>query len=392
MNQDSTIEVSVVMPCLNEQQTIGSCIEKAKRTMKSLGIRGEVVVADNGSTDNSVSIAENLGARVVHQPIRGYGAAYQAGIEATRGNYIIIGDSDDTYDFTDLERFLTPLRNGHDLVMGSRFKGEILPGAMPWSHRYIGNPILSGILRWVFHTSISDAHCGMRAFTRQAYDKMQLQTTGMEFASEMVVKAAQAGLKISETPITYYPRLGESKLNSFRDAWRHLRFMLLFSPTHLFALPGALLFLLGMFGLLMMLPGPVKIGTHVYDIHVMTLAGFVALLGYQILHLSLYARTYAVSAGFVTKDKFIRGFYQLFTLERGIAFGALLFLCGVALDIRVAWTWIQNGFGSLDEILPALFALVCMILGVQTMFSAFLLSLFAIPRQGKREEGITDED
>jgi len=176
MNQDSTIEVSVVMPCLNEQQTIGSCIEKAKRTMKSLGIRGEVVVADNGSTDNSVSIAENLGARVVHQPIRGYGAAYQAGIEATRGNYIIIGDSDDTYDFTDLERFLTPLRNGHDLVMGSRFKGEILPGAMPWSHRYIGNPILSGILRWVFHTSISDAHCGMRAFTRQAYDKMQLQT------------------------------------------------------------------------------------------------------------------------------------------------------------------------------------------------------------------------
>ncbi len=242
MNQDSTIEVSVVMPCLNEQQTIGSCIEKAKRTMKSLGIRGEVVVADNGSTDNSVSIAENLGARVVHQPIRGYGAAYQAGIEATRGNYIIIGDSDDTYDFTDLERFLTPLRNGHDLVMGSRFKGEILPGAMPWSHRYIGNPILSGILRWVFHTSISDAHCGMRAFTRQAYDKMQLQTTGMEFASEMVVKAAQAGLKISETPITYYPRLGESKLNSFRDAWRHLRFMLLFSPTHLFALPGALLF------------------------------------------------------------------------------------------------------------------------------------------------------
>ncbi len=373
------IEVSVVMPCLNEQTTIGNCIEKAQRTLKTLGIQGEIIVADNGSTDNSVQIAESLGARVVHQPIRGYGAAYLAGIAAARGKYIVIGDSDDTYDFTDLERFITPLRKGFDLVMGSRFKGKIRPGAMSWSHRYIGNPILSGTLRWFFHTSISDAHCGMRAFTKEAYDKMGLQTTGMEFASEMVVKAVQLDLKICEVPITYFPREGESKLNAFRDAWRHLRFMLLLSPTHLFVLPGSLLFVLGMLALLMMLPGPVQIGAHAYDIHVMTLAGFVTLLGYQILNMGLCARAYAVAAKFVRKDDLIAGLYQVFTLERGIALGGLLFLCGVLIDVRVAWRWIQSGLGPLNEIRAALFALVCMVLGVQTAFSAFLLSLFTIP-------------
>ncbi len=380
------IEVSVVMPCLNEQTTLGTCIEKAQRTMKSLGIQGEIIVADNGSTDNSVAIAQSLGARVVHQPIRGYGAAYQAGITAARGKYILIGDSDDTYDFTDLERFITPLRNGYDFVIGSRFKGEILPGAMSWSHRYIGNPILSGILRWFFHTSISDAHCGMRAFTREAYDKMQLQTTGMEFASEMVVKAVQADLKICEVPITYSPRQGESKLHSFRDAWRHLRFMLILSPTHLFVLPGGALFVLGLLALLAMLPGPVQIGVHAYDIHVMTLAGFVALLGYQILNMGLCARAYAVTTQFVRKDDLIAGLYRRFTLERGMALGGLLFLCGVVIDVRVAWVWIQSRLGPLNEIRAALFALVCMVLGVQTVFSAFLLSLFAIPRRTGHQE------
>ena len=265
------VEVSVAMPCLNEEMTLGTCIEKVQQTLKALGIKGEIIVADNGSTDGSVEIAESLGAKVVHQPIRGYGAAYLAGIAAAQGKYIIIGDSDDTYDFTDLERFIEPLRNGYDLVMGSRFKGEILPGAMSWSHRYIGNPILSGILRWFFKTNISDSHCGMRGFTREAYERMALQTTGMEFASEMVVKAVQEDLKIHEVPITYYPREGESKLNSFRDAWRHLRFMLLLSPTYLFVLPGSLLFVLGLLVLLVMLPGPVQIGNHAYDIHVMTL-------------------------------------------------------------------------------------------------------------------------
>lgn len=375
---ENDVEVSVVMPCLNEQETLGSCIEKAQRTIKEMSIRGEVVVADNGSTDGSISIAKGLGARVIHQPIRGYGAAYQAGINAAFGKYIVMGDSDDTYDFSDLERFIAPLRNGHDMVMGSRFKGEMIPGAMSWSHRYIGNPILSGILRWFFHTSISDAHCGMRSIKREAYHKLNLQTTGMEFASEMVIKAVQNNLRICEVPITYYPRQGESKLNSFRDAWRHIRFMLLFSPTHLFVVPGFILFLLGMFALLMMLPGPVQIGSRSYGIHVMTLAGFIALLGYQVLNMGLYASAYALHAGFILKDNFINGLYQLFTLERGIAIGVLFFLFGLVLDVRVAWIWIQSGFGSLNEIRAALLALVFMMLGVQTVFSSFLLSLFAI--------------
>ena len=224
--KNKNILVSVVMPCLNEQETLGNCVQKAQRTLKKLGVIGEVVVSDNGSTDDSVEIAENLGARVVHQKLRGYGAAYLAGFAAAHGKYIIMGDADDTYDFTDIERFITPLRDGYDLVIGNRFKGEILPGAMPWARRYIGNPILSGILRWLFGTSISDSHCGMRSFTAEAYTRMALQTTGMEFASEMVVKAVQANLNILEIPITYYPRAGESKLNAIRDAARHIRFML----------------------------------------------------------------------------------------------------------------------------------------------------------------------
>ena len=224
--KNEKIEISVVMPCLNEEETLGTCIEKAQRTLNALGFQGEVVVADNGSTDNSVAIAQNLGARVVHQPTRGYGAAYLAGFAAAQGQYIVMGDSDDTYDFTDLERFIMPLQNGYDLVMGNRFKGEILPGAMPWTRRYIGNPILSGILRVLFGTSISDSHCGMRSFTAEAYKRMALKTTGMEFASEIVVKAIETNLKIHEIPIIYHPREGESKLNAIRDALRHLHFML----------------------------------------------------------------------------------------------------------------------------------------------------------------------
>lgn len=220
------IEISVVMPCLNEAETLGICIEKAQKTLDTLGIVGEVVIADNGSTDNSVAIAEDLGAHIVHQQTRGYGAAYLTGFNAAQGQYIIMGDSDNTYDFTDLKRFLMPLREGYDMVMGNRFQGEILPGAMPWTNRYIGNPILSGMLRVMFQTAISDAHCGMRSFTAAAYKRMDLKTTGMEFASEMVIKAIEANLKIQEIPITYHPRGGDSKLNAIRDAARHVIFML----------------------------------------------------------------------------------------------------------------------------------------------------------------------
>lgn len=214
------------MPCLNEQETIGTCIQKANSALKSLGIQGEIVIADNGSADDSVAIAERLGARIVHQPQRGYGAAYLAGLGTAQGKYIVIGDSDDTYDFTDLERFLAPLENGYDLVIGNRFKGKMHPNAMPWTNRHIGNPILSGLLRLLFRTHIADSHCGMRSFTVDAYKRMGLQTTGMEFASEMVVQAVQVGLNILEIPIDYAPRAGVSKLHPIQDAYRHIRFLL----------------------------------------------------------------------------------------------------------------------------------------------------------------------
>lgn len=384
-NSSFKIEISVVMPCLNEEATIGACIEKAQNSLKTNGILGEVVVADNGSTDNSVAIAEELGARVIHQPIRGYGAAYLAGINAAQGKYIVIGDSDDTYDFTDLDRFITPLRNGCDFVIGSRLKGKILPGAMPPLHRYIGNPVLTGILNLLFRSGISDAHCGMRSFTREAYQQMELQTTGMEFASEMVINAKKADLKIEEIPITYYPREGESKLNSFRDGWRHLRFMLMLSPTFLFLIPGILLFLLGFVGTVALLPGPLQIGNHAYDIHVMVLACLLCLLGYQILLMGFSAKTLSVIRGFSNRDSFIQFIYQKFTLEKGLLFGFVVFLIGFLVDGWIAYDWIKSGFGTLQKVRPALFALLLMVLGSQTIFFAFFLSMLGIST--KKTEG-----
>ena len=375
------IEVSVVMPCLNEEETIGTCIEKAQNTLSELGVQGEVVVADNRSTDASVEIAERLGARVVHQPLRGYGAAYLAGIAAAEGQYIIIGDSDDTYDFTDLERFITPLRNGYDFVIGNRLKGKILRGAMPPLHRYIGNPVLTGILNLLFRSGISDAHCGMRSFTQEAYQQMELQTTGMEFASEMVINATKANLKIAEVPITYYPREGESKLNSFRDGWRHLRFMLMLSPTYLFLIPGILLFLLGLVGTVALLPGPLQIGERAYDIHVMVLTCLLCLLGYQILLLGLSARTLSVIRGFSKNGSFIQFVYRNFSLEKGLLFGFLIFIIGFLVDGWIAYDWAKSGFGELQKIRPALFALLLIVLGAQTVFFSFFLSMLGIPTE-----------
>ena len=381
MVKNKNILVSVVMPCLNEEETLGTCIQKAQNTLEKLGIQGEVVVADNGSTDASVEIAERLGARVVHQPLRGYGAAYLAGIAAAEGQYIVIGDSDDTYDFTDLERFITPLRDGCDFVIGNRLKGEILPGAMPKLHRYLGNPVLTGILNVLFRSGVSDAHCGMRSFTREAYQQMELQTTGMEFASEMVIKAIKTDLKIKEIPITYYPRKGESKLNSFRDGWRHLRFMLMLSPTYLFLIPGILLFMLGLIGTVALLPGPLQIGSRAYDIHVMVLACLLCLLGYQVLLLGLSARSLSVTRGFSSSDLLIQCVYRHFTLERGLLLGCVIFAVGFLIDGWIAYGWVKSGFGELQKVRPALFALLLMILGTQTIFSAFFVSMLGIPTE-----------
>ena len=378
MVKNKNILVSVVMPCLNEEETLGTCIQKAQNTLEELDIQGEVIVADNGSTDASVEIAERLGARVVHQPLRGYGAAYLAGIAAAEGQYIVMGDSDDTYDFTDLERFITPLRDGCDFVIGNRLKGEILPGAMPKLHRYLGNPVLTGILNVLFRSGVSDAHCGMRSFTREAYQQMELQTTGMEFASEMVIKAIKTDLKIKEIPIIYYPRKGESKLNSFRDGWRHLRFMLMLSPTYLFLIPGILLFLLGLIGTVALLPGPLQIGNRAYDIHVMVLACLLCLLGYQVLLLGLSARTLSVTRGFSGSDPLIQFIYRHFTLEKGLLLGCVIFAVGFLIDGWIAYGWVTSGFGELQKVRPALFALLLMILGTQTIFSAFFVSMLGI--------------
>jgi glycosyltransferase involved in cell wall biosynthesis len=379
----AVLDVSIVMPCLNEEATIGACIEKARRGLDRLGLRGEIIVADNGSTDRSVEIATALGARVVHERRKGYGSAYMRGIAEARADYIIMGDSDDTYDFTDLDPFLAPLREGYDLVMGSRFSGKILPGAMTFSHRYIGNPVLSGLLKLFYRVDISDAHCGMRSFTKSGYERMGLQTTGMEFASEMVINAGRRGLKIAEVPITYHPRKGESKLETWRDGWRHLRFMLLYSPTHLFLLPGLILLLPGLFLLLAELPGPFFVGGRGFYVHFMILGSLLTILGYQVLNLGLYAKSYALSIGVLREDRTLKVLAPRYSLERGLRFGGALFIAGTIIDGWVFLQWVQAQFGALDAIRPALFASTLIVLGAQTIFSSFFLSLLAI-RPGVR--------
>jgi glycosyltransferase involved in cell wall biosynthesis len=388
MDQSSDkIKVSVVMPCLNEADTIGLCVEKAIQALQDLRVHGEVVVVDNGSTDGSPEIALSKGARVVYQPVPGYGSAYLKGIAEARGQYVVIGDSDNTYDFGELGRFLDPLYQGYDLVMGSRLKGKILPGAMPWSHQYIGNPVLTGILNFLFHSGISDAHCGMRSFTRSAYDRMCLQTTGMEFASEMVIQAARARMKIVEVPITYYPRAGHSKLRSIPDGWRHLRFMLLYSPTYVLLLPGLIMCVLGMLIVGVLLLGPLPIGTHAYDIHFMILGASLALLGFQVFNLGISVRTYAVTEHFDEQDAFLTWFWRQFSLEKGVLVGVLVFLLGFGIDAYILFLWIARDFGPLYEFRTALAAMVLVVLGAQTIFSSFFLSMLGIRRTSLNRSG-----
>ena len=377
-NDNGAPEVSVVMPCLNEEETIGECIKKAMSAFREHDIDGEVVVSDNGSTDDSEKIATSLGARVVHQKKKGYGNAYHKGINEARGKYIVIGDSDDTYDFSELHKFIQPLREGYELVMGTRLKGEILPGAMPWLHQYIGNPFLSWFLNLLFHTGISDSHCGMRAFTQEAWEKMHLKTTGMEFASEMVINSSKAGLKVTEVPIVYYPRKGDSKLHSFRDGWRHMRFMLMYSPTHLFLAPGGIIMAIGLLLLLLLLGGPITVLGHPLDIHFNVLGGILTLLGFQIINLGIYAKSISYSKHILVKDKFIEKLYRTFTLERGIILGLVIFLIGFAINLFILITWIGSGFGPLHRVREALLGLILIVIGIQTIFSSFLLSMLRV--------------
>jgi len=374
-------DISVVMPCLNEAASVGTCIEKAWEGIRKTGLTGEVVVSDNGSTDDSVAIATVAGARVVTAPARGYGNAYLKGFSEAKGRYIIMGDSDGSYDFTQLHRLIEPLRDGdYDYVLGSRFAGKILKGAMPWTHRYIGNPVLTGVLNRLFKVDSSDAHSGMRAFTSDAYRRMDLRSQGMELASEIVINAAKAGLRGTEVPITYHPREGESKLNSMRDGWRHLRFMLLLSPNWLFMGPGIALFVLGLIGQAVLMPGPLNLGFHALDVHFSALFALLAILGYQTLLFGVFARTCLPVEQGRSADRLQRWFERNYSLERGLLIGGLMFVVGFAIDAAVFVHWLRQGLGPINSLRPALLAMTLMMVGAQTMFAAFFLGLFRIDR------------
>lgn len=376
------VEVSVVLPCLNEADGVGVCVEKAWRALRSMGVSGEVVVVDNGSTDGSPEVAARAGARVIHESRRGYGSAYLRGFAEARGRYIVMGDADDTYDFLQIPAFIAPLReHGYDMVMGSRLKGNILPGAMPWSHRWIGNPILSGMLRLLFRTSVSDSHCGMRAFTREACQRMRLHTTGMELASEMVVNALREKLRIEEIPITYHPRIGESKLSGFRDAWRHVRFMLLFSPSYLFQLPGLLLMLVGAVLVAALAGGPREIFGRTWDYHALLFGALSLILGYNLILFDVFAKTFSMGADFARPGQWLRRLMRVFSLERGLILGGVLFLAGLGLEVKIVADWLRTGAGPLMAVRGIVIGMTALVMGAQTVFASFLVSLLLIPRR-----------
>ena len=369
--------VSVVIPCLNEAENIVSCVTAALEAIVRMGVHGEVVVADNNSEDDSARLAERAGARVVVEPRRGYGSAYLAGFAASRGRYIVMADADLTYDFDEIPRFVAALEEGAEMVIGDRMD-NIQPGAMPWLHQYIGNPILTGLLNLFFRTGISDAHCGMRAVRREVLPRLDLRTTGMEFASEMVIRASKEKLKIAEFPIEYHPRGGESKLSSFRDGWRHLRFLLVHSPTHLFIVPGALLAGLGTIIVVAVGAGLDFFG-RAWGVHALIGGALLMIVGTQVLALGLCAHAYGTYF-MGEKDPWFDRMRGRFRLEHGLLLGGAFVLLGVVMGGLILATWIGHGFGSLADEHLAVIAATLMIVGIQIFFSAFLLSILGLRR------------
>ena len=377
------VEVSVIIPCLDEANSLAFCVDKAVAAFRASGLSGEVIVADNGSTDGSIQVAEEHGARVVRVVERGYGSALRAGIAAARGPYLIMGDADDSYDFSQVPRFAEMLRQGYDVVMGNRFRGEIKPRAMPWHHKYIGNPGLTALLNLFFHAGIGDSHCGMRGFTRAIYDRMDLRSTGMEFASEFVIKAAQLGARITEIPITLWPdkRGRPPHLRSFRDGWRHLRFMLLYAPNWLFLLPGAAFFVAGLFLVFWLLPGPRQISPRItLDIHTMIFGVMFTLLGVQIFSIGSFAKVFSYAERFDRNPVSLKRALKRVKLEMGLLAGAALFLAGLAGCAWVTWRWAASGFGPLHEVRQVLFWSMWLFIGVQIIFASFFLSMLGISR------------
>jgi glycosyltransferase involved in cell wall biosynthesis len=380
------LELSVVMPCLNEAATVGVCVKKAMEALERYGIRGEVIVADNGSTDGSQQIAREMGARVVSVERRGYGSALQSGIAAARGQFVLMGDADDTYNFAQLNEFVAKLHEGYDLVMGNRFKGKILPGAMPPLHRYLGNPVLTGLGRLFFKSPVGDFHCGLRAIRKDAIERLGLRTLGMEFASEMIVKASAFGLRVTEIPTTLAPdrRDRPPHLRTWRDGWRHLRFLLLYSPRWLFLYPGTALFTLGILVNAILLPGPRRIGNVVFDVHTLLFAAMAILIGFQSVVFATFTKIFAISEGLLPEDPRLTRMFRYITLEVGLILGILLILGGAGAWILGLEYWRIREFGALDPektlriVIPGV---VCFTLGFQVVLSSFFLSVLGMSRR-----------
>jgi len=366
--------LSFVMPSMNEEETIRICIKKAQYILKKYNIDGEVIVADN-SSDKTAEIAKAMGARVIG-PIKGYGNAYLKGLALAKGEYIAISDADNTYDLLELDKFLDPLIAGDaDFVIGTRIKGDIKKEAMPWLHRYIGNPLLTEMLNFLFKTKISDAHCGMRAFTKEALEKMSLKTHGMELASEMVIEAAKCGLRIKEIPITYYPRKAPSKLNSFKDGWRHVRFMMLYRPVPFLYLPGAFVFILGF----LITSSLLFTESAAYNrSHSFILGSMLLIIGGQILATGGYMKTYGLIHGMYQVDKKRKQLLSYHSLEKELFSGSIILGLGIILGLKVAYTWIISGFGSLKEVESAVISMVLAAIGLQLIFSAIFISVMLL--------------
>jgi glycosyltransferase involved in cell wall biosynthesis len=376
-SQQSRPSVSVVIPCLNEAENIEICVTRALTVLEEHQIPGEVVVADNASEDGSPELAAKAGARVIHEPRRGYGSAYLAGLGAATGDYIVMLDADLTYDFEDIPAFVEKLDEGAQMVIGDRMD-NIHPGAMPWLHRYVGNPVLTGILNTFFRTGVKDAHCGMRALRRDVLPTLDLRTTGMEFASEMVIRASKRDLDIRQIPIEYHPRGGESKLSSFRDGWRHLRFLLVHSPTWLFIIPGAAMAGLGtLIALTVLLDIPI-FGRE-WDLHAMIAGALLMIVGTQVLALGLCAHAYGTYY-MGDRDPWFDRMRARFRLEHGLMLGGAILAVGFVIGAVIVGTWIGRGFGELSETRLALVAAALMIVGIQIVFSSFLLSILGLRR------------
>lgn len=377
------VEVSVVIPCLNEAASIAFCIDKALAAFETAGVRGEVVVADNGSTDGSIRIAQGHGARVVHVEARGYGNALRRGIEEARGDFIIMGDADDSYDFSEVPRFVAKWREGFELVMGNRFKGEIKSGAMPWLHAHLGTPVLSRTLNLLFSTNVGDVNCGMRGFTKSLYQRLDLRTTGMEFASEFLIKAAKLGVPSGEIPITLWPdkRGRPPHLRSFRDGWRHLRLLLLFAPNWLFIYPGGLLFTAGLGLVFWLLPGPQKVGRVTFDVHTMLFGMIFVLLGTQVILTGIFAKVFSYSERFDPQQHSLERLLRGLRLEHGLIAGGTLALVGFVGNVVTFGKWVETNFGPFHDIRAVIFYSLWFFLGVQTIFSSFFLSMLGISRE-----------